>query len=141
MERGQAPESAIASWSAKFSPRISHSRDRHHFLAFTNLMVQVCSLLIAHYPLFPPHVQTDFCFEFLADLGPEGARISKVNFPFFCILCGYFPVVVELDGNRKSTFSLAGLDFGQNSCCHLISAWHFTPGSHRLNGICQCEHQ
>lgn len=51
-------------------------------------------------------------FEFLADLGPEGARVSKVLFPMFCIIEGYFPVIVELDGNRKSTYSLHGLDCG-----------------------------
>lgn len=55
--------------------------------------------------------QMDFCFDFLADLGPEGARVSKIRFPFFCIICGFFPAVVYVDGNRKTTYSTRNLDF------------------------------
>lgn len=55
--------------------------------------------------------QADFCFEFLAKYGPEGERVSKIPFPFFCLICGFWPVCICIDGNRKCTFSLKGLDF------------------------------
>src|SRR5689334_4433752 len=53
-------------------------------------------------------LQTDFCYSFLAELGAD--ELSKVPFPMFCIVCGFYPLVVFLDGNRKSNFALRGMN-------------------------------
>lgn len=55
-------------------------------------------------------VQTDFRYDFLAELGAE--ELSKVQFPMYCIQCGFFPLIVFLDGNRKSNFALRGINMG-----------------------------
>lgn len=58
-------------------------------------------------------MQTDFCYSFLAELG--ATELSKVPFPMFCIVCGFYPVIVFLDGNRKSNFALRGINLSTHS--------------------------
>lgn len=55
--------------------------------------------------------QTDFRFEFLEQLGPHGLRASLMIMPMFCILHGFHPARVFIDGNRKCTYSLRDIDF------------------------------
>jgi hypothetical protein len=43
--------------------------------------------------------------------------ITKVPFPFFCIVCGFFPLFVYFDGNKKSTTSLKGVSLGLSLVC------------------------
>lgn len=56
--------------------------------------------------------QTDFVYDFLKKYGaPE---LADVRFPFFCVLCGFWPLVVYFDGNKKSTSSLRGVSLGHS---------------------------
>ena len=109
LERNVAPFTSISSWASQISGSTSYMRtDRRFYDAFIALLIQVeccvCNLLLVA-------AQTDFCFDFLSNLGDEGRRVSQITFPFFCIICGYFPAVVYVDGNRKATYSSRNLDF------------------------------
>ena len=42
----------------------------------------------------------------------SGKIFAEVPFPLFCITCGLFPLLVLLDGNRKSNFTVKGINFG-----------------------------
>lgn len=81
----------------------------------TRLFPLWCWSAIVYFVLnvFDDNVQTDFCFDFLAELGAK--ELSQVPFPFFCIVCGFFPLIVFLDGNRKSNFALRGFNTGIDS--------------------------
>jgi len=98
VDNGLAPQSAIAAWLAnpQFALTRMQRRDRHHFHAF-----------ISHLVL------TDFTYDFLAGLGAPD--LSKQVFPMFCLLCGFWPLFVYFDGNKKSTTSLKGISFEDKS--------------------------
>lgn len=59
-------------------------------------------------------VQTVFCYDFLADVGAH--ELSRVVFPLFCLSCGFFPLKMYLDGNRKSNFAIRGINLGAFAC-------------------------
>lgn len=115
MVHGLSPEAAIKTWASQpqFALTRSQLMDRHHFHAFIAHLVQVCACIVDR---LVTRSQTDFVYEFLAKYGaPE---LSTVRFPCFCVLCGFWPLFVYFDGNKKSSSSLKGISLGL--CCAAI---------------------
>ncbi len=100
---------------------------RHLFNAFFASLVLVCcvsvDVLIVN--------QTDFCYSFLAELG--AAELSKLAFPMFCLVCGFHPLILFFDGNRKSNFKLRGINTSKPP---LVTAFHYMLQMQLLNGLC-----
>jgi hypothetical protein len=63
-------------------------------------------------------MQTQFCYDFLAELGAKD--LAVVPFPLFCITCGFFPLLIFLDGNRKSNFSMRGINLSMRGICNVL---------------------
>lgn len=76
--------------------------------------------------------QTDFCYSFLAELGAD--ELSKVPFPMFCLVCGFHPLILFFDGNRKSNFKLRGIN---TSKCLLVITFHFLLQRQLLKRRCR----
>ena len=126
LDEALAPQSSIAAWAASLPGSTKASRhDRFHFHAFIGLLCQACAVTMFR---FIHCLQTDFRFEFLETLGQEGARISRALFPMFCVMHGYHPSKVHIDGNRKTTFALRNIDFSEFSMISLPHTVSHLPG-------------
>jgi len=52
--------------------------------------------------------QCTFSYDFLADVPGVPTRLKDVEFPFFCMSCGFYPSQIAVDGNRKCSVRVSG---------------------------------